>query len=153
MVSAPVRTKAIALALVASTSAAILAAQASRGAPSAELQGHIVFARSVGDNVDLYSVLADGTGLRRLTSAAEADFEPTVSPDGSEIAFVSYRDFKTADADLWLMNANGGNQRRLTDDVTSESTPAWSPDGTRIAFVSDRNRGRRDLYVMNLRSG
>src|SRR5262249_48161600 len=86
-------------------------------------------------------------------SAAEADFEPTVSPDGREIAFVSYRDFKTADADLWLANANGSNQRRLTDDVTSEFTPAWSPDGTRIAFVSDRNRGRRDLYVMNLRSG
>src|SRR5262249_48377806 len=86
-------------------------------------------------------------------SAAEADYEPTVSPDGSQIAFVSYRNFKTADADLWLSNANGGNQRRLTDDVTSESTPAWSPDGTRIAFASDRNRGRNDLYVMSTRSG
>src|SRR5262245_3944416 len=116
--SAPVRTRAIVLALAASTSAAILAGQISRGAPSARPQGRIVFARSVGDNVDLYSVLADGTDLRRLTSAPEADFEPTVSPDGSEIAFVSYRNFKTADADLWLMSTDGGNQLRLTDDVS-----------------------------------
>jgi hypothetical protein len=92
------------------------------------------------------------TGLR-ADECPEADFEPTVSPDGSEIAFVSYRDFRTADADLWLMNVDGGNQRRLTHEVSSETAPAWSPDGTRIAFVSDRIRGRRDPYVMNLRSG
>lgn len=37
---------------------------------------------------------ADGTGVRRLTNAAQDDRHPVWSPDGTMIAFVSNRDGK-----------------------------------------------------------
>ncbi len=36
---------------------------------------------------------------------------PAWSPDGSKIAFESYRD---GQAEIYVMDANGANQRRLT---------------------------------------
>ena len=59
-------------------------------------------------------------------------YDPCVSPDGSQIAFVAghYRE-------LWLMGANGEEAHRvLSVDRTTDwlVRPLWSPDGERIAF-------------------
>ena len=56
----------------------------------------MVFSQSLGSGADLYSVLPDGSGLRRLTTSPEDDLDPAVSPDRKEIAFVSYRNRTTA---------------------------------------------------------
>jgi Tol biopolymer transport system component len=93
---------------------------------------------------DVYRVQADGTGLLRLTSNREGNFEPVVSPDGRSIAFVSSRD---GDPEIYVMRADGGEVRRLTAFHREDWSPAWSPDGRSIAFLSNRD-GVDRVYVV-----
>lgn len=71
--------------------------------------------------------------------------EPGISPDGSEIAFVS-------GGDIWTVPAAGGAARLLVAHEASESRPLYSPDGTSLAFVSTRT-GNGDVYVLTLATG
>ncbi|MFL6275486.1 MAG: LpqB family beta-propeller domain-containing protein [Blastocatellia bacterium] len=71
--------------------------------------------------------------------------EPAVSPDRSEIAFVS-------GGDIWTAPLSGGEARLLISHAASESRPLYSPDGKRLAFVSTRT-GNGDIYVLTLDSG
>lgn len=72
---------------------------------------------------------------RRLTSAREGSYEPSVSPRGDRIAFVTSRD---GDAEVYVMRADGSGVRRLTASHRDDWGPAWSPDGRTIAFLSAR---------------
>jgi len=60
--------------------------------------------------------------------------EPGISPDGSEIAFVS-------GGDIWTVPAAGGEARLLVSHEATESRPLYAPDGRRLAFVSTRTGG------------
>src|SRR5205085_6824353 len=71
--------------------------------------------------------------------------EPAISPDRSEIAFVSA-------GDIWTVPATGGEARLLVSHPANESKPLYSPDGMRLAFVSTRT-GNGDIYVLTLRNG
>ena len=84
--------------------------------------------------------------IRRLTDNSASDLSPVWAPDGTQIAFHSYRG---DDWDVFVMNANGSNPRKLTTySSVSDAFPAWSPDGTQIAFHSHRY-GDWDIFVMN----
>src|SRR2546421_3734828 len=71
--------------------------------------------------------------------------EPAISPDGSEIAFVS-------GGDIWTVPATGGEARLLVSHPANESRPLYSPDGHRLAFISTRT-GNGDIYVLTLDTG
>src|SRR5450755_3410297 len=71
--------------------------------------------------------------------------EPGISPDHSEIAFVS-------GGDIWTVPSAGGEARLLVSHPATESRPLYSPDGGRLAFMSNRT-GNGDLYVLNLNTG
>ncbi len=101
---------------------------------------------------------ADGTDARKLTDDNALDQDPSWSPDGGRIAFVSHRAPSPDGAinrDVYSMNADGTGVRRLTDDPSTDTQPAFSPDGTEIVFMSTRNNGDQfpgrdpDLYLMN----
>jgi Tol biopolymer transport system component len=70
---------------------------------------------------------------------------PTWSPDGTHIAFTSFRNGRS---DIYVVNSDGSGERRLTTNPAADDLATWSPDGTRIAFVSNRD-GNFDIYVMN----
>jgi Tol biopolymer transport system component len=109
----------------------------------------LLFIRAQGDCfADLYSVQADGSGLKRLTRN-RSTFAGTWSPDGRSIALerreghCDYHDF--VPFNLFVMNADGSHVRRLTRDGDSRR-PLFSPDGMRLTFerelaviVSDRD--------------
>lgn len=97
-----------------------------------------------GNQSEIYVMNADGSGQARLTSNSADDLEPAWSPDGSEIAFTSFRD---TGYDVYVMNADGSGVTRLTNTVQNYE-PAWSLDGSKIAFTSGRD-GNLELYVMN----
>ncbi|WP_291272801.1 hypothetical protein [Geothrix sp.] len=61
------------------------------------------------------------------------DVTPAWSPDGTRLAFTSYRQGSPA---LWLMNVDGTGARQLTptSSVSGDYFPTWSPDGRWIAF-------------------
>jgi len=70
--------------------------------------------------------------------------EPAISPDRSEIAFVS-------GGDIWAAPSQGGEARLLVSHPGNESRPAYSPDGRKLAFTSNRTGGG-DIYILNFAS-
>src|ERR1700684_2939079 len=70
---------------------------------------------------------------------------PTLSPDGSEIAFAS-------GGDIWTVPAAGGTARLLITDPATEERPIYSPDGKELAFTSTRN-GQANIYILTLATG
>jgi tricorn protease len=71
--------------------------------------------------------------------------EPALSPDRSEIAFVS-------GGDIWTVPTAGGTAHLLVSHTATESRPLYSPDGKQLAFVSTRT-GNGDIYVLTFDTG
>ena len=106
----------------------------------------IVFSSARDGDFEIYSMLPDGSDLKRLSNNTNYDDMPAWSPDGKKIAFVSDRH---GSPEIYVMNADGSRVRRLTEDHGPDNTlPAWSPDGRRIAYSSERD-GNREIYVMD----
>jgi dipeptidyl aminopeptidase/acylaminoacyl peptidase len=97
--------------------------------------------------------IATGAAVLLLgaTASARSAFEvvgndaPAWSPDGTQIAFTSFRNGK---GDIYVMHPDGSDQTRLTTSGAHDDLAAWSPDSKRIAFASDRS-GQLELWVMN----
>ena len=96
-------------------------------------------------DIFLYSV--DTGQSRNVTNHKSFNGDPTFSPDGKQIVFVSNRD---ANLEIYLINVDGTNLRRLTDNRANENHPSFSPDGTQILFNSNRENENEDVYVMNV---
>jgi Tol biopolymer transport system component len=100
------------------------------------------------------AVVAVGRGrLTRITRTADDDTEPTWSPDGRWITFVSDRapEPGAGDTELYHLRPDGRGLRRITANDFDDRSPAWSPDGSRIAFVSRRSLEDRrvaDLWTI-----
>ncbi|MDZ7772360.1 MAG: S9 family peptidase [Balneolaceae bacterium] len=101
---------------------------------------------------DLY--LLEGEAQQRLTETDAQENNPTLSPDGSKVAF-------TRDRDLYVIELDSGEEQRLTDDgseviyngwsswvymeeILGRSTNFkaywWSPDSERLAFFRTDDR-------------
>src|SRR5262249_9565461 len=83
----------------------------------------------------LFTLPADGGERTQMTDGEWDDTEPTWSPNGTQIAFVSYREADrdtVSRSDLWVISAAGGAARKLTQSTGEASAPAFSPDGTTI---------------------
>ena len=95
----------------------------------------------------IYSMNADGTGVRRLTGNAR-DFPGSWSADGRKFVYGSSNLRLGDKGEIYVMNADGSGKRRLTRHEAFDCCPVWSPDGTKILFTSDRD-GNGEIYVMN----
>jgi TolB protein len=89
------------------------------------------------------------TRVRNVSQFAdEIDVMPSWSPDGTRLAFASFR---SGGSDIYVVNADGSGLRNLMPSespaVHFDDAPAWSPDGTRIAFATDR-AGHRAIWTM-----
>ncbi len=71
-----------------------------------------------------------------LTTDPGYEGEPTFSPDGQTIAYVSDRD---GNFEIYLQQIAGGPALNLTNNRAADIQPAISPDGREIAFVSNRS--------------
>ena len=108
------------------------------------IKGRILFMSDRDGDSDLYTMNADGTGVRALTDNAVNDWSGNYSPDGSQVAFDGDHD---GDVEIFTIAADGTDLRQLTDNNHEDAFPAWSPDGTRIAFQSDRT-GSHQVFTM-----
>jgi Tol biopolymer transport system component len=90
----------------------------------------IVFSRSG----DVFSVRADGSGLRRVTGGPEVDTAPKVAPNGRYVLF-ERRSKEGAPADLYTVSLNGGAPRLMTSTPDDDHEASFSGDGKTIVFV------------------
>lgn len=113
--------------------------------PVVNADGFIVGSKRVGGVSNLYRMNLDGSNETALTSFGTDAYGPSISPDGSTIAFHSWH---TGSAQIFLMNSDGSNLRQLTFDAQDNLFPSWSPTGGQLVF----QRGTdvvMDLFVMN----
>ena len=76
---------------------------------------------------DIYKVNVDGGDATPITQDFAWNIHPSISPDGSKIAFISDRDGIN---NLWIMDSNGENLRQVTKEKNNLiHSPKWSPDG------------------------
>ena len=81
----------------------------------------IVFASNRDDDVyALFTIGADGSGLRSVVPTATDNFEPSWSPDGTTIAFFE-------DGAIYAVELGGGEVEKLTDPANNDSSPVWNP--------------------------
>jgi TolB protein len=117
------------------------------------LHGRIVFSAGTPLHEDVYMINADGKGLTRVTRDPAADFDPTWSPDGAQIAYRHQAGPHTTQTDIFVTAADGGEPTDLTmSPGVSDWGPAWSPDGAQIAWNSMRDDPRSGVlhgFVMN----
>lgn len=143
----------LALAIVA-TSRPSWATEAVRG--STELNGRIAFWVGAPGGIDIYSAKPSIGGLgpdpRRLTFGEGTNWDPSWSPDGRRIAFVSDRDSDGA-REIYVMNHDGTGVVVLTDNEFEEGSPTWSPDGARIAFHRYLTEFQSEIFVVDADGG
>ncbi len=75
-------------------------------------------------NNQLYVMDSDGANAKKLTDTPFFDEDPSWSPDGKSIAFVSDRD---GSEDIFVANADGSNLRTLVQSRGRDISPAWMP--------------------------
>lgn len=89
-----------------------------------------------GRNEDLYALDLDSEEVTRLTSYPGWDGRPSVSPDGTRVAFDRARGEQL---DVHVLHLDGTGLDRITDHPVQDWDPDWSPDGRHLVFVSDRH--------------
>ncbi len=93
---------------------------------------------------------------QRLTNSTDFEFEPTFSPNGNEIVYVSWNDMEKGA--IYKIPAVGGNPVKLTSKKGIFRTPSYSPDGTQLVFRKEKGNTdqgftftkNRGIYTMNI---
>jgi TolB protein len=109
----------------------------------------IAYVTKGGGRYTLWVTDADGEGGQTALASAEPIISPAWSPDGRELAYVS---FESRKAVVYVQEVASGKRRTLASFRGSNSAPAWSPDGRQIALTLSREGGSQ-LYVMNRDGG
>ena len=93
--------------------------------------------------------LPNVTRTSMVTSYPGTELGPSLSPDGTRVAF-SW-DGADGNRDLYIAQVSGGAApQRLTEAPEPDRDPAWSPDASQIAFLRQRARDQFDIYVISV---
>ncbi|MGA9901517.1 MAG: protein kinase, partial [Terriglobales bacterium] len=87
-----------------------------------------------------------------LTSYAGNESWPTLSPDGTQVAF-SWDGEKQDKSDIYVKQIGVEPPFRLTSDAAMDYSPAWSPDGGFIAFLRELSHDKTDIVIVPQRGG
>lgn len=90
----------------------------------------------------------DGFNPRPLLTSPEPIMSPAWSPNGKQIAYVS---FENKHAGIYIQEVKSGSRRLLSKFPGINGAPAWSPDGRKLALVLSKT-GSPNIYVMDIGS-
>lgn len=97
----------------------------------------------------LFVADADGFNERPIVASREPIMAPAWSPDGRQIAYVSFEERRSI---VYVQNVADGKRRKVAQSPGINSAPAWSPDGRSLALVLSKG-GNPDIYVMRIDDG
>ena len=99
---------------------------------------------------EIIGLVGDSYRTKQLTDGDSDNYSPTFSPDGTQIAFSSFR---TDNGELYLMDLNGRIQRRVTFTTDfNDSSPAFLTTPNYL-FYSSEPKATRDVKVVIQSSG
>jgi serine/threonine protein kinase len=82
-----------------------------------------------------------------LTSYPGREAGPTLSPDGSQVAF-TWNGPGQDNQDIYVKAIGSERPVRLTSHPARDGSPAWSSDGSRIAFLREKPGGGAEVRVI-----
>jgi Tol biopolymer transport system component len=118
---------------------------------------YVYFSAKRGGGLNVWRVSLDGGragAIQQVTTGAGDDVQPSVSPDGTRLAFCVLG----LNSDLWRIPLDPktgvptGLPQSLIATTREDSRGAWSPDGQTLAFNSDR-LGDMNLWLHSLDDG
>jgi TolB protein len=89
---------------------------------------------------------ADGYNPRTVLESREPIMSPAWSPDGQNLAYVSFEGRVSA---IYVQRLTTGERRRVSARAGINGAPAWSPDGRKLALTLSRD-GNLDIYTLEL---
>ena len=102
---------------------------------------------------NLYSVNINNFNLIELTSRDGTESSPTVSPDGSKIAFVGSTRTKNfyQDRKMYVMDIDGSNLRCITESLDQTPSPGvWGKNSSGVYF-NVREFGQSNVYHADIK--
>ncbi|MBC7942383.1 MAG: Tol-Pal system protein TolB, partial [Chitinophagaceae bacterium] len=109
----------------------------------------IAYVVKTGRRFTLHVTDADGEGGQVALASPEPIISPAWSPDGKQLAYVS---FESQKAVVWVQDLTTGQRRMLANFRGSNSAPAWSPDGRQIALTLS-SEGIAQLFTLPVAGG
>ena len=109
----------------------------------------IAYVTRSGRQFALHITDADGEGGQVALRSSEPIISPAWSPNGREIAYVS---FESQKAVVWVQDVATGKRTMVANFKGSNSAPAWSPDGRTLAVALTLN-GLSQIYLINAVDG
>jgi TolB protein len=104
----------------------------------------IAYVTKAGRSFTLRIADADGEGGQVALTSNEPIISPAWSPDGRELAYVS---FESQKAVVWIQDVTTGRRQAVANFRGSNSAPAWSPDGRQLVVTLSRDGGSQ-LHAM-----
>lgn len=99
--------------------------------------------------MEIYTMDADGSNVKRLTEAPGYDGGPFFSADGKRICWRRFTP-KGDVAEVWTMNADGSDQKPVTKLGAMSWAPYFHPSGEYLIFTTNLNGfANFELYIVD----
>ena len=109
----------------------------------------IAYVTRTGQRHTLWVADSDGESAQSALTSPEPIISPAWSPDGSQLAYVSFESRKPV---IYSHEVATGKRRLLANFRGSNSAPAWAPDGSQLVATLSQSGGSQ-IYSLALNGG
>ncbi len=90
----------------------------------------------------------DGHNSLSVLKSTQPIMSPTWSPDGRQLAYVSFEKRKS---EIYVQDLYTQKRRKLTSFEGINGAPVWSPDGKKMALTLSKG-GNPDIYILDVQT-